>query len=285
MLHTSPEVVSLIERALAEDQAFNDPTTGSLVPPELSGVAMVRTKASGVLAGLAVALAVFRRVDAALTTEALVEDGTAIGPGDDLAHIQGSVASILRAERTALNFLQRLSGIATETSRYVQAVQGLKARIVDTRKTVPGLRLLDKYAVRVGGGQNHRLHLADGVLIKDNHIAALRAQGLSLREVVQRALERAPRTLKVEVEVTSVEEAREALEAGAQVILLDNMPLAEIRRVVELVGGRAPIEASGGVNLETVRAVAETGVDLISVGALTHSVRALDISLELVQTS
>jgi nicotinate-nucleotide pyrophosphorylase (carboxylating) len=281
LLHTSPETIALIERALAEDQAFNDPTTGTLIPPSIRGTAVIRSKAEGILAGVEVALTVFRRIDPGLEGEALLQDGSPIKPGDAIARVEGSVSSILRGERTALNFLQRMSGIATETSRYVRAVEGLKARIVDTRKTVPGLRHLDKYAVRVGGGENHRLNLADGILIKDNHIAALRSRGLGLREILRRALEGAPHTLKVEVEVTTLEEVEEALEAGAHIIMLDNMSLEEMRRAVEMARGRALLEASGGISLETVRAVAETGVDLISVGALTHSVKALDISLDL----
>ena len=227
------------------------------------------------------ALAVFRRVGSGLRTRALLKDGSALVPGDSVAQVEGGASSILKGERTALNFLQRMSGIATETSLYVDAVKGCNAKIVDTRKTVPGWRHLDKYAVRSGGGGNHRLNLADGILIKDNHIAALRSRGLNLKEAVRQALDRAPHTIKVEVEVTDLDELQEALEAGAHIIMLDNMDLADMRRGVEMVGGRAIIEASGGINLETVRAIAETGVDLISVGGLTHSPRALDMSLDL----
>ena len=208
-------------------------------------------------------------------------DGSAVSPGDVVAEVEGSIAGILKGERVALNFVQRLSGIATATSTYVRAVQGTGARIIDTRKTVPGLRLLEKYAVRVGGGHNHRYNLADGVLIKDNHIAALRAQELGLVEIVRRARDNSPHTVKVEIEVESVDEAREALEARADVIMLDNMSPEEMRRVVAMTMGRCLLEASGGINLDTVRAVAETGVDLISVGALTHSVQAMDISLDM----
>ena len=276
-----PEVERLIDQALAEDQVFNDPTTATLIDPHLKGTGVIVSKAHGILAGVEVALSVFRRVDPELLGEALFEDGTSIVPGDVLARVEGSVAGILRSERTALNFLQRISGIATETSHYVKALEGLKTRIIDTRKTVPGWRYLDKYAVRAGGGHNHRMNLVDGVLIKDNHIAALRSQGLNLGEAVRLAVQRAPHTIKVEVEVTNLEEMEEALAAGAHIIMLDNMPLEEMRKAVELVNGRAIIEASGSITLETVRAVAETGVDLISVGGLTHSSRALDISLDL----
>ena len=281
MLDLIPEVQRLIDRALEEDLAFSDPTTGYLVPPDLNSTGIIRSKATGVLAGIDVALAVFRRVDPNLHIEALLVDGTALGPGVPIARMEGSTASILRAERTALNFLQRMSGIATATSNYVHVVEGYKAKIIDTRKTVPGLRYLDKYAVRAGGGSNHRLNLADGILIKDNHIAALRSKGLSLKDTVCLALERSPHTIKVEVEVTNLEELSEALDAGAHIIMLDNMSLDDMRMAVEIVDGRAVLEASGGINAETVRDVAATGVDLISAGSLTHSVNALDLSLDL----
>ena len=281
MSQLPPEVHQLIDAALTEDQVFNDPTTMTLVPPEIKGVGMIRAKAHGILAGTDVALAVFRRVDPNLDTEALLSDGTELSPGADIARVAGSAGSILRAERIALNFLQRMSGIASDTHIYVEAVQGLNVRIVDTRKTVPGHRYLDKYAVRMGGGHNHRLNLADGILIKDNHIQALRSRELGLPEVIKLALSRASHTIKVEVEVESLEQLREALAAGAHIIMLDNMTVDTMRQAMEIVDGRAVVEASGGIDLETVRAVAETGVDLISVGALTHSVTALDISLDL----
>ena len=281
MSQLPPEVHQLIDAALTEDQTFNDPTTAALVPPEIKGVGMIRAKAGGVLAGLEVARAVFRRVDPSLETQALLADGAALLPGSDIARVEGSAGSILRAERIALNFLQRMSGIATETRLYVRAVEGCRARIVDTRKTVPGHRYLDKYAVRMGGGHNHRLNLSDGILIKDNHIQALRSRELGLKDIIQLALTRASHTIKVEVEVETLEEVREAVEAGAHIIMLDNMPVDTMRRAVELIGGRAMVEASGGITMETVRAVAETGVDLISIGGLTHSAKAQDISLDL----
>jgi nicotinate-nucleotide pyrophosphorylase (carboxylating) len=209
-------------------------------------------------------------------------DGSEVRSGDVVAEVHGSIASILKGERVALNFLQRLSGIATATSIYVSAVQGTKALVIDTRKTVPGLRELEKYAVRVGGGRNHRYNLADGILIKDNHIAALRAQKFSMQDIIRRARENSPHTLRVEVEVETVEEAREAMEANADAILLDNMSPEQMSQAVAIIQGRCLLEASGGVNLETVRAVAETGVDFISIGALTHSVSALDISLDII---
>ena len=275
------ETFDLIDRALAEDQVAHDVTTDTLISPDQQSTVALVARAEGVLAGLPVVGAVFARVDPSLRLEALVEDGSPVSPGQHLARIEGAVAGMLRAERTALNFLQRMSGIATETARYVRAVEGLPARILDTRKTPPGHRHLDKYAVRMGGGRNHRLNLSDGILIKDNHIAAARAQGLSLTNTVRNAVERAPMALKVEVEVESLEEAREALDAGAHILLLDNMTPDDMRQIVEMARGRALTEASGGIDLETVRAVAETGVDFISSGALTHSTKALDISMEL----
>ena len=276
-----PEVHRLIDSALSEDQTFNDPTTQALVPPEIRGVGMLRAKAHGILAGVEVAAAVFQRVDAALDMRTLMADGSTLVPGDDIASVEGPAGSILRAERIALNFMQRMSGIASETNRYVQAVQGCRSRIVDTRKTAPGMRFLDKYAVRMGGGYNHRLNLADGILIKDNHIQALRSQELSLTEIIQLALARASHTIKVEVEVETLEETKEAVEAGAHIIMLDNMSPDLMRQAMELIDGRAVVEASGGITMGTVRAVAETGVDLISIGGLTHSPTALDISLDL----
>ena len=281
MSQLPPEVHQLIDAALTEDQVFSDPTTLSLVPPEIMGVGMIRAKARGILAGSDVALAVFQRVDPNLDTEGLLSDGAELSPGTDIARVAGPAGSILRAERIALNFLQRMSGIASDTNSYVQAVQGLNARIVDTRKTAPGHRYLDKYAVRMGGGHNHRLNLADGILVKDNHIQALRSRELGLGGVIQLALSRASHTIKVEVEVETLEQVREAVAAGAHIIMLDNMPVDTMRQAMEIVAGRAVVEASGGIDLETVRAVAETGVDLISVGALTHSAKALDISLDL----
>ena len=281
MVPVTREVLDLIDRALAEDLAYSDITTQALVPPKVRGAGVLRSKGTGVLAGVDVSLAVFTRVDPGLSVSPLLQDSAALSPGDSIAQVDGSAASILTAERTALNFLQRMSGIATATSHYVRAVEGTRARIVDTRKTAPGMRYLDKYAVRAGGGSNHRMNLADGVLVKDNHIAALRSQGLDLGQVVGLALERAPHTVKVEVEVTSLGELDQALDAGADIIMLDNMSLEDMRLGVEAARGRVLLEASGGVNFDTVRAVAETGVDLISVGSLTHSVQALDISLDL----
>jgi len=276
-----PEVERIVDRALAEDLALGDPTTQALVPPDLQGQGSLLVKAPGVLAGMEVAALVFHRVDPGAELEVLVRDGAAVQPGTVTGVVKGRVASLLQAERTALNLLTRLSGIATETSRYVQAVAGTGCTIVDTRKTAPGLRSLDKYAVRVGGGRNHRYHLGDGILIKDNHLQALKLQGLSLAQGIARLRAGAHHLLKIEVEVKDLGEARQAVAAGAEAIMLDNMGLEEMARVVRKFKGKVLIEASGGINLSNVRQVAETGVDLISVGALTHSPRALDISLEL----
>ena len=269
----------MIKSALAEDVASGDVTTQALIPPDLEGRASILVKRDGVLAGAEVAKAVFLRIDPSLRVEALIQDGAKVRKGDVAATINGRVESILRAERTALNFLCHLSGIATETARYVQAVKGTKAQITDTRKTSPGMRALEKYAVRTGGGKSHRMHLGESILIKDNHLAALRYSGLGLKDAIQRA--RSGSTLRVEVEVEGIDQAQEALDASADIIMLDNMALSEMRQVVEMAGGRAIIEASGGVTLENVRSIAETGVDLISVGAITHSAKALDLSLEL----
>lgn len=281
MLNITPEIESVIEQALAEDVHLGDPTTSSTIPDDLAGTAILLSKSRGILAGLPVALGIFQRVDQSLQTEAWLEDGDHLEPGTQIAKIHGPLPAILMAERTALNFLQRLSGIATETARYIQAVSGLDVRIVDTRKTTPGLRTLEKYAVTIGGGKNHRHNLGDGILIKDNHIAALQRQGITLEEVVRRARAHAPHSLRIEVEVETVAQATEALNGGAEILLLDNMGLEEMREVVQLVKGQALTEASGGITLENVRAVGETGVDIISVGALTHSVKSMDLSLDI----
>jgi nicotinate-nucleotide pyrophosphorylase (carboxylating) len=295
-------IEEVIERALAEDLGQGDVTTEALIPVHQSGVGLIVIKEEGILAGIGLAKQVFRRVDPQLKVELLLEDGARVKPGSKAARVTGSLASILKGERVALNFLQRLSGIASETSRYVESVRGLPVRIMDTRKTTPGLRSLEKSAVRVGGGRNHRMNLGEGILIKDNHLAALRKQGLSIKEIVARARQNAPpslpeslpsslrgakrrsnlqaRQIQVEVEVGTVQEALEAVEAGADIVMLDNMDIENMREAVKSIQGRALVEASGGITLDNVRAVAETGVDFISIGALTHSVRALDISLE-----
>ena len=275
------ELNRTIDLALAEDTSHGDVTSEVLIPPELQGQASILAKAEGILAGIEVARGVLLRVDPSLEVDLLITDGARIKPGDIIATVSGRVTSIFKAERVALNFLQRLSGIASQTARYIAETRGQKAKITDTRKTTPGLRPLEKYAVRLGGGQNHRFHLGDGILIKDNHLAALRALGMSLKDIVARARQNAPPGLTVEVEVTSVPEALEAAEAGADIIMLDNMSPEEMSQAVSRLPSQVKTEASGGINLTNVRAVAMTGVDIISIGALTHSSKALDISLEL----
>ena len=263
----------LIQRALAEDVGTGDVTTATLVPETATGRAVLTQKAPGVIAGLDVAEAVFHQVDPELRWEPRTPEGEWRG-GGPVAELSGSSRSILVGERVALNFLQRLSGVATMTARYVEAVAGTKARILDTRKTTPGLRALEKRAVVTGGGVNHRTGLYDAILVKENHSAMAGGVG----EATRRALA-VSNGLPVEVECATLDEVRAALDAGAPRILLDNMDTGELREAVALAGGRAELEASGNVSLETVREIAETGVDFISVGALTHSAPALDISL------
>ncbi len=272
---------TIVDLALSEDLGHGDVTSEILIPAQLQGKASLLVKAEGILAGIEVAKRVFMRVDPSLKFEVLTKDGAKIKTGDIVATVSGKVISILKAERVALNFLQKLSGIASMTAQHVAEIRGLTARIVDTRKTTPGLRQLEKYAVRMGGGQNHRLHLGDGILIKDNHLVALRHLGMSFKDIVAKAKQNAPKGMTVEVEVTTVQEALEAAETGADIIMLDNMSPDEMRQAVSLIKGRVKFEASGGITLDTVRAAAMTGVDIISVGALTHSVKALNISLEL----
>jgi len=284
--HSTPKLSEeqldgIIDRALAEDIGPADITSEILIPPGLNGQAFLLIKARGILAGGEIAKKVLLRVDPSLKVELHITDGSKVKPGDKIATISGSVASILKAERVALNLLQRLSGIASETAKYVARTRGLAVKVTDTRKTTPGLRLLEKYAVLMGGGHNHRFHLGDGVLIKDNHLAALRVLGRNLKDIVAEAKLKAPSGLPVEVEVTSVEEALAAVAAGADIIMLDNMNPEEMSRAVSLMPPHVKTEASGGVTLATIRKVAMTGVDIISVGALTHSPKSLDISLEL----
>lgn len=273
------QVEQIIDTALSEDFAHCDVTTGAVIPPDLEGKASILVKADGILAGIEIAQTVFKAVDSALIVNLMIQDGVRVRSGNIVATVTGKVSSILQAERTALNFLCHLSGIATETARYVEAIGGLKAKITDTRKTTPGIRVLEKYAVRMGGGRSHRLHLSDWVLIKDNHWVALRSLGIGVKDSIK--LVRQSTSLKVEIEADNIGEAGEALGAGADIIMLDNMTVGEMKKVVELARGRSLIEASGGITLDNVRQVAEAGVDLISIGAITHSAKALDLSLEL----
>jgi len=264
---------------LLEDLGHGDLTSQLVVPEDLQGQAEILAKAEGVIAGLPVAQAVFALADPRIAFTPLVAEGERVGPGQEVARLEGPLRGILAGERLALNLLQRLSGIATLTRAYVEALQGTKAQVLDTRKTTPGLRALEKYAVRVGGGKNHRFGLFDGILLKENH---LRAAG-GVAQAVRRAKAGAPHYLKVEVEVTSLAELEEALEAGADLILLDNFSVEDLREAVRRVGGRVPLEASGNMTLERARQAAEAGVDYVSVGALTHSAKALDLSLLVVK--
>lgn len=265
----------IVLAALAEDVGQGDVTTEGTVPVDAIGSAEVLVQEAGVVCGLRAVEATFRALDDELEFELLVPEGAAIDRSSTVARLTGSERAILTGERVALNFLGRLSGIATLTRRYVDAVAGTDAAILDTRKTTPGLRALEKHAVACGGGRNHRFGLDDGVLVKDNH---LRVAG-SIAQAVESL--RATTTLPIEVECDTLDQVAEALDSNVDAILLDNMTLADLRSAVALAGGRARLEASGGITLENVRAVAETGVDEISVGALTHSARSLDVSLEL----
>ncbi len=271
-----PNVEALIDLALEEDWGRGDVTSEAIFSVDDSCRARLVAKRPTVVAGLAVAARVFARVDERTRCEAVVRDGDALTAMQTIAEVVGPTRAVLAAERTALNFLQRASGIATLTRRFVDAVAGTRTRIVDTRKTAPAFRALDKAAVLAGGGGNHRVDLGSGVLIKDNHVAA--AGGVKI--AVERARAHAPHSLRIEVEVTNLQEVQDAVDARAEIILLDNMTPAQAAEAVRLIAGRALTEISGGITLDTVRAYAEAGADLISVGALTHSVTAADISLE-----
>lgn len=268
----------IIEYALREDLGDGDVTTNSLATEKEDSKAVIRAKAKGVIAGLPIAKRVFQKLDPTVVCVDNISDGENIKPGDILSEINGGTRAILSGERLALNILQRLSGIATLTSKYVKAVEGLPVKILDTRKTAPGLRILDKYAVSVGGGFNHRFGLFDGVLIKDNHIAI--AGGIS--EAVAVIRKRYKQKFKIEIETADMDQVKEALIAGADIIMLDNMNPEQMRKAVRLIDRNALVEASGGITLRNVRDVAETGVNFISVGALTHSAPALDIGLYMV---
>lgn len=265
----------IIERALEEDIHTGDVTTAAVVPQAREITGRLVAKEPLVLAGLSVAARVFALVDPAIRFTPQAADGDQVEAGTVIAAFAGDAANLLQGERVALNLLQRMCGIASLTARYVAAVAGTTARVVDTRKTTPGLRVLEKYSVRVGGGHNHRTGLYDGILIKENHITA--AGGIT--EAIRRARAAIPHTLKIEIETESVEQVQEALAAGADIIMLDNMDCPTMQHCVGLIAGRALVEASGGVNLDTIAAIAATGVDIISVGALTHSPRAMDISM------
>jgi nicotinate-nucleotide pyrophosphorylase (carboxylating) len=272
------DFAGLIEAALTEDIGHGDLTSELVIPPEQQATLTLTARERLVVAGIGIAARVFDRVDPSLQCTILVNDGYEVDAGSGLLEVTGNARAILMAERTALNFLGRMCGVATLTSRYVNAVKGTGAKILDTRKTIPGWRMLDKYAVRMGGGHNHRLRLDDGVLIKDNHIAVCG----SLSMAVERARAGAPALTMIEVECDTLAQVQEALAAGADMILLDNMSPDQLREAVAMGQGRARFEASGNVTLETIRAIAETGVDAISIGRLTHSALQVDIGLDIV---
>lgn len=276
MVLNSFAVERIIKQALEEDWGFGD-LSSSLIPESLKVRAIIYAKEAGVIAGLEIAKKTFAYVDENLIFTPLLHDGENVASGQEIAYVSGSAQKILLAERVVLNFLQHMSGIATKTAAFVKLTAGTKARIVDTRKTLPGLRILEKYAVKAGGGHNHRFGLFDAVMIKDNHIKALGG----ITKAVAEARRQNSHTVKIEVEVEDLQQVKEALRAGPDIIMLDNMPLAMIRQAVKLIDGQAVVEASGNVTEETVASIAAAGVDIISSGALTHSVKALDISLDL----
>jgi nicotinate-nucleotide pyrophosphorylase (carboxylating) len=270
----------VIETALEEDAPWGDVTSETLIPADATATAVLAAREPGVLSGGGVFAAVVQAVDPTVRTELHVADGTAFAAGQVLATVQGSARSVLRAERVALNLVQRLSGIATVTARHVDAVAGTGVRIADTRKTTPGLRALERYAVRCGGGHNHRNSLSDAVLAKDNHLAVLLAGGTAIGDAITEARRRLGHTVHLEVEVDRLDQVEAVVAAGVDTIMLDNFTPEQLVEGVRLVAGRALVEASGGVSLETVGRIARTGVDVVSVGALTHSARALDLGLD-----
>ena len=278
---TQSAIDTVVTAALAEDAPWGDVTSEALIPAGSRATAALVAREAGTLSGIDVFAAAMRLCDAEVVVRVLVGDGESFQAGQEIASVTGDARAVLRAERVALNLLQRLSGIATETARYVAAVEGSGARIADTRKTTPGLRTLERHAVRCGGGVNHRFSLSDAVLAKDNHLAVLTAGGRDLTEALREARARIGHTVHFEVEVDRLDQVEPVLAAGIDTILLDNFTLDQLREGVALVAGRALVDASGGVTLDTVAAIASTGVDIISVGALTHSVRALDLGLDI----
>ncbi len=268
----------IIEQALLEDIGTGDITSESIVPSNLKAKGVIKTSEKGVVAGLNITSLVFKKLDSEIIFQEKIKDGTKVARGKVLAEITGSARTILKGERVALNFLQRMSGIATITSKFCQEVEDFPVRIVDTRKTTPGLRILEKYAVSMGGGHNHRFGLYDAVLIKDNHITV--AGGI--RPAVDSVRKQISHTVKIEIEVENLSQLQDALRVKADIIMLDNMDLDTMEEAVKIAKGRALIEASGGITLEKVRKIAQTGVDLISIGSLTHSVKSLDISMEII---
>ena len=270
------EIDPIIELALREDMPRGDITSESVITPESFAMAVILAKEKGILAGIDVACRVFKKIDLSVDFKKLFKDGQVIEKDDELAKLGGNSISILKGERTALNFLQRMSGIATTTNKFVQVLKGSQTKVLDTRKTTPGLRSLEKYAVRMGGGENHRLNLSDMVLIKDNHIKLVG----SISEAVKRAKNRVKSAVRIEVETTNMQDVKEALKSGVDMIMLDNMSIEEMKEVVDWVKGSVPLEVSGNVDLERAKDIASIGVNFISVGSLTHSYNSLDISME-----
>ncbi|GAA1696996.1 carboxylating nicotinate-nucleotide diphosphorylase [Microcella alkalica] len=277
----TPAVEAVVALALAEDAPWGDVSSEAAIPAEATATARVISRSTGILAGGLALETAFRRADPAIRVERRLDDGAPLAPGAVVAEISGPARGILLGERVGLNLVQRLSGVATLTRAYVEAVAGTGDRIVDTRKTTPGLRMLEKAAVRAGGARNHRFSLSDAVMLKDNHLAVLTAQGLDLTEAIRTVRARIPHTMHFEVEVDRLDQLPAVIAAEPDTIMLDNFALADLREAVALIGGRAITEASGGVALDTIRAIAETGVDVISVGALTHSAPALDLGLDI----
>lgn len=278
---TDKIIADVVQRALDEDAPWGDVTSETLIPVSAQATAILNAREAGVFAGADVFAAAFELTDPSIDVELLVADGERFTTGQALARVTGQARGVLTAERIGLNFVQRMSGIATLTAEYVALTAGTKARIADTRKTTPGLRAFERHAVRCGGGHNHRFSLSDAVMAKDNHLAVLTAGGKDLTTELARVKSELPHTMKLEVEVDRIEQIAPVLAAGVDIIMLDNFDLDALREGVALIGGRAIVEASGGVNLHTVAAIAATGVDVISVGALTHSARALDLGLDI----
>ncbi|MPZ14568.1 MAG: carboxylating nicotinate-nucleotide diphosphorylase [Chloroflexi bacterium] len=274
------EMRRIVATALAEDLGWGDVTTDNLVPSATLARAAVVYRSGGVVCGTPVLAEVFQQVDESVVADGLVPEGDRVATGAVVATVRGRARSILKGERVALNFVQRMAAVATATAEYVKAVDGLPVHVIDTRKTTPGLRVLERYAVRIGGGRNHRYNLSDGVLVKDNHLVALRNQGVGTVEALRLLRDRTPHTIRIEVEVDRLDQIPEILEAGVDAILFDNMSPEQVRVGVQMIAGQALTEVSGGVRLETVRAYAEAGVNVISSGALTHSTPALDIGLD-----
>ena len=272
------QIDKIVDHALEEDLGPGDITTSAIIDPSIKGRARLSAREEIILAGMEVFSRVFYRLDPEILVECNYHDGDMVPDGDDIGIVKGSMRGILSGERTALNFLQHLSGIATLTRRYAEKTDPSRVRVIDTRKTTPGLRILEKYAVRLGGGINHRFGLFDGILVKDNHIAAAGSISKALADIKAKV----PHTLRIEVEVEDTKGVEEAIGAGADAILLDNMSLKEIREAVSIARGRVLLEASGGITLESIDEISKTGVDLISVGAITHSARSVDISLEVI---